>query len=180
MVHPSSPRLPHPTESGRPLPFLIVPAIFVVIGFVVFVVVASIAFVVVVSTLLSLLLLFILSLLILLIPVLLPSSLHASSTPFSSSSPWLPPSWSLIRWRWVPLIVIGFTSLSWGGSSRRRWVEVVVVIAVCRRRYASFPEVVMGESSPDPPSSETKPPTSLWKGEGRLGCILASEGAEAD
>jgi len=33
--------------------------------------------------------------------------------------------------------------------------------------------------SPDPLSSEAKPPTSLWKGEGRLGCILACEGAVA-
>ena len=31
----------------------------------------------------------------------------------------------------------------------------------------------------DPPSSEAKPPTSLWKGEGWLGCILACEGAVA-
>jgi hypothetical protein len=29
------------------------------------------------------------------------------------------------------------------------------------------------------PLSESKPPTSLWKGEGRRGCILASEGAAA-
>jgi len=31
--------------------------------------------------------------------------------------------------------------------------------------------------SPDPPSSEAKLPTSLWKGEGWLGCILTCEGA---
>ena len=114
----SSPRLPHLTKSGRSLPCLVIPAIFVVIGFVVFMVVASIVFIVIVSALLALLLLFILSLLILLVLVLLPPSLHASSVPFPSSSPWLPPSWSLICRHWVPLVVIGKA----GHRSRSLWV----------------------------------------------------------
>ena len=79
----------------------------------------------------------------------------------------------LIHWRWAQRWSVG-----WDGM--RDWGKRAMTNVVVRFRDAPHglptswvpPDV---SPSPNHPSNDNKPPTSLWKGEGQLRCDLASE-----